>query len=406
MATAAVLSTSSTTRRRSSRRLQGLPAEITAVVPALSLTRTARVVASSTVRNAAALSSPFVPDVVSSAKLRQDAVDKDGQLPATKKTRRSTTKPSINKCSSLQDDATSSTLSVESKSVSSVDCLPRTREKALLSRNDNDSTADNDNSNTIQYVLGVDEAGRGPLAGPVVAAAVWCPTNIAGIVDSKKITSEATREVLYEQIVASSQVKWAMAIVDATTIDEINILQATLLGMRLTLQALVQCDETPGLARADHASIDIPGTYVVTNWSNITNKEDGPLAAELCYALIDGNRLPTDLPCAAETMVKGDGREYAIAAASILAKVTRDRLMHQYDARYPVYGLRQHKGYPTAAHMAAVHAHGASPIHRRSFAPLKHWLFDQDGKIIGDKPKEEKKKRPVKTIKRAPKRKL
>ena len=111
------------------------------------------------------------------------------------------------------------------------------------------------------------------------------------------------------------------------------------------------------------------------------------LPPKSCYALIDGNRLPQDLPCAAETMVKGDGREYAIAAASILAKVTRDRLMHAYDELYPAYGLAQHKGYPTAAHMAAVHAHGASPIHRRSFAPLKHWEFDDDGNIIGDKKK-------------------
>lgn len=92
-------------------------------------------------------------------------------------------------------------------------------------------------------------------------------------------------------------------------------------------------------------------------------------------------------------MVKGDGREYGIAAASILAKVTRDRLMHGYDRLYPEFGLAQHKGYPTSAHMAAVHQHGASPIHRRTFAPLKYWEFDADGGIIGDKPPAVKKRR-------------
>ena len=89
------------------------------------------------------------------------------------------------------------------------------------------------------------------------------------------------------------------------------------------------------------------------------------------HALIDGNRLPTDMPCSADAIVKGDSREYCIAAASILAKVTRDRIMHQYHKLYPVYNLAQHKGYPTAAHINALRTHGPSPIHRMTFAPLK-----------------------------------
>ena len=102
------------------------------------------------------------------------------------------------------------------------------------------------------------------------------------------------------------------------------------------------------------------------------------------YALIDGNRIPSDMPINCEPIVKGDSKEYSIAAASILAKVTRDRLMNAYDRMYPVYNLIQNKGYPTAAHMAAVHQHGASPIHRLTFAPLKHMKFDENGKIKTD----------------------
>lgn len=118
-------------------------------------------------------------------------------------------------------------------------------------------------------------------------------------------------------------------------------------------------------------------SYVITG-ANMNNKP----TENSYYALIDGNKVPKEMPCACESLVKGDGREYAIGAASILAKVTRDRLMHEYDKKYPEYNLSQHKGYPTAAHMAAVRKHGASPIHRRTFAPLKHMTFDDDGKVI------------------------
>jgi ribonuclease HII len=100
------------------------------------------------------------------------------------------------------------------------------------------------------------------------------------------------------------------------------------------------------------------------------------------YALIDGNKIPKDMPCPAEAVVKGDGKEFMIAAASILAKVTRDRLMHAYDKEYPDYHLKRHKGYPTADHMKAVAKLGASPIHRRTFAPLKHMELDETGKVV------------------------
>ncbi|EEC48908.1 predicted protein, partial [Phaeodactylum tricornutum CCAP 1055/1] len=189
-----------------------------------------------------------------------------------------------------------------------------------------------------QYVIGVDEAGRGPLAGPVVAAAAVVPIDIVGIADSKTLTRESVREELYEKIVSSDNVRWAVAVIDSARIDEVNILQATLQGMRLAASAVAGISEVP-----DNAF----------------------------YALLDGNRLPKKMAMRVETMVKGDSREYSIAAASILAKVTRDRLMHGYDKLYPEYNLAQHKGYPTAAHMDAVRKYGASPIHRRTFAPLK-----------------------------------
>ena len=122
-------------------------------------------------------------------------------------------------------------------------------------------------------------------------------------------------------------------------------------------------------------TIEQKGCYVVTN-------AVAELPAENYFALIDGNRIPTDMPCKSKAIVKGDSKEYAIAAASILAKVTRDRLMRDYHELWPHYGLQQHKGYPTAAHMQAVNAHGATPIHRRTFRPLKDMTFDEDGKVI------------------------
>ncbi len=179
-------------------------------------------------------------------------------------------------------------------------------------------------------VCGVDEAGRGPLAGPVVAAAViLTPARIPeGLNDSKALSSKQ-RELLLNAIEKNAQI--GIGIAEPEEIDRINILGATLIAMRRAVLALPICPE---------------------------------------MALIDGNKLP-ELPCDAQAIVKGDSRSLSIAAASIVAKVTRDRLMIEADARFPGYGLAGHKGYPTKAHMDAVKQLGASPIHRRSFKPVR-----------------------------------
>jgi len=183
-------------------------------------------------------------------------------------------------------------------------------------------------------VAGVDEAGRGPLAGPVVAAAVILDElqPIAGLADSKTLTA-ARRERLFDEIRARA-LCCSIAEASVEEIDRLNILQATLLAMRRAVQGL-------------------------------------RLKPRL--ALVDGNRLPQlDMP--AEAIVKGDARVAAISAASILAKVTRDRWCADLHAQYPQYGFAGHKGYGTAEHLAALQAHGACPQHRRSFAPVARAL--------------------------------
>jgi ribonuclease HII len=190
-------------------------------------------------------------------------------------------------------------------------------------------------------VAGVDEAGRGPLAGPVVVAAVVLdPTRrINGLDDSKQLTP-ARREVLYGRIIERA-IAYNIQVIDVDAIDRINIFQATMLGMRQSLAAL---SLLPRLA------------------------------------LIDGNHLPRDLPCAAQPLVDGDALEPAISAASILAKVSRDRLLVELHDRYPQYGFASHKGYSTPEHLAALRRHGPCPEHRRSFAPVRECeqapLFD------------------------------
>jgi len=261
---------------------------------------------------------------------------------------------------------------VSIQQASSVDCLPRTREMQLLKSNSN------------LFVIGVDEAGRGPLAGPVVAAAAIVPTDIAGIIDSKKITKEEERERLYEELIVSPGIRYAVAIISAQRIDEINILQATLEGMRMATEGVMNMGNKKkknvnNVASAERKEI----SYVITGSVEDNSKSKTSSSNGSYYTLIDGNKVPKDMPCEAESIVKGDGREYSIGAASILAKVTRDRLMHEYHVKYPEYNLAQHKGYPTASHMAACRKYGASPIHRRTFAPLKHWDLDDDGNIIG-----------------------
>ncbi|WP_370625906.1 ribonuclease HII [Comamonas sp. NLF-1-9] len=183
-------------------------------------------------------------------------------------------------------------------------------------------------------IAGVDEAGRGPLAGPVVAAAVVLdPARpIAGLADSKAL-SAARREALFAQVQAQA-LCFCVAQASREEIDRLNILQATLLAMRRAVEGL---------------------------------------ATQPARVLVDGNRLPR-LAMPAEAIVKGDARVAAISAASILAKVTRDRWCADLHARYPHYGFDRHKGYGTAEHLSALARHGACPEHRRSFAPVARVL--------------------------------
>ena len=180
----------------------------------------------------------------------------------------------------------------------------------------------------FKTICGIDEAGRGPLAGPVVIASVIMPADsmIEGVNDSKKI-SEKKREKIYDQILEEA-ISYGVAIIGHDEIDEINILNATKKGLTVSLQELT---EKPDLIVVDALNgIDTMG-----------------------------------IPY--ESIIKGDAKCYSIAAASILAKVTRDRIMREWDRIYPEYGFEKHKGYGTAAHIAAIKEHGLCPIHRRSF---------------------------------------
>lgn len=181
-----------------------------------------------------------------------------------------------------------------------------------------------------KQICGVDEVGRGPLAGPVVAVAVVLNPKVIpdGLNDSKKLT-EKKRELLFDELVGNCH--WALASVSAATLDRINIREASLLAMKQAINGL-------------ELTVD--------------------------HALIDGNTIPTGLPCEATDLVKGDGRSLSIAAASIIAKVMRDRMMVRAGKYYPHYQFGKHKGYGTKIHMEALDAHGPCPLHRQSFAPI------------------------------------
>lgn len=182
-------------------------------------------------------------------------------------------------------------------------------------------------------IAGIDEAGRGPLAGPVVVAAVvFAPgrTPVNGLDDSKQLDA-ARREVLFDRIVQRA-LAYQIVFIEVEEIDRLNIFHATMLGMRRALDGVMHVAD---LAR------------------------------------IDGNALPRPLPCPAEAWVGGDARDRSIMAASILAKVARDRHMHALHAQWPQYGFDEHKGYSTPAHLAALSRHGPCPQHRRSFAPVR-----------------------------------
>ena len=176
-------------------------------------------------------------------------------------------------------------------------------------------------------ICGVDEAGRGPLAGPVCAAAVILPhgTVIEGVNDSKKL-SEKKREALFE-VIKETAISYSIAYADVAEIEALNILNATMLAMKRAVEGL-----------------DVPADY----------------------AMIDGNRLP-DLIIDSECIVKGDAKSMSIACASILAKVSRDRLLYRYAEEYPQYGFDKHKGYGTKVHVEALKAYGPCPYHRPSF---------------------------------------
>ena len=185
------------------------------------------------------------------------------------------------------------------------------------------------------WICGVDEAGRGPLVGSVVAGAVVLDPNqpIIGLRDSKKL-SPARREQLYAEIMQKARA-WGIGQASPSEIDTLNILQATMLAMRRAIEAL---SERLG------------------EWPS--------------KALIDGNRCPI-LPIASEAIIKGEAKEPAISAASIIAKVTRDQQMQALHTQYPQYGFNQHMGYPTEAHMQALKQYGPCEEHRRTFAPVR-----------------------------------
>lgn len=182
-------------------------------------------------------------------------------------------------------------------------------------------------------IIGIDEAGRGPLAGPVVAAAVYVSDfSFSCRIDDSKTLTAAQREKAFDEIV--SKCDFGIGLMTEVAIDEHNILQATFMAMKAAV-----VDLSAQISLADH---------------------------KVCL-LVDGNQFASDLPYACRTIVGGDSQSFSIACASILAKVTRDRLLVEYDKVFPQYGFARHKGYPTKAHKQAIAEHGLSPIHRRTF---------------------------------------
>ena len=189
-----------------------------------------------------------------------------------------------------------------------------------------------------KFICGVDEAGRGPLAGPVSAAAVILPMNceIDGLNDSKKLSGKK-REILFD-IIIEKAISYSIAFCDEREIDEINILNATFKAMKSAVEGL-----------------KVPADYCI----------------------VDGNFAIKELSIPCEPIIKGDAKSMSIAAASILAKVSRDRFMLEMDEKYPQYNFKKHKGYGTAEHIEMIKTHGASEIHRKSF--LKNILSEQNG---------------------------
>ena len=188
-------------------------------------------------------------------------------------------------------------------------------------------------------IAGLDEVGRGPMFGPVVAAAVIFPERrrLPGLNDSKQLTEKQRNE--YDAAIRDCAVAWAIAAVDVETIDRINIRRASLLAMRMAMEQLSAAELAPD------------------------------------YLLIDG-RDTIEWPCAQQAVVGGDARSISIAAASVLAKVHRDRMLVELDAVYPGYGLARHKGYCSQEHLEALRRLGPTPLHRKSYAPVAQQMFD------------------------------
>ncbi|NYR09715.1 ribonuclease HII [Psychrobacter sp. BI730] len=238
----------------------------------------------------------------------------------------------------------------------------------------------NDNQETEQSILqiGVDEAGRGPLLGSVNVAAAILPATWSGLIeeqplkdtplsiltDSKQL-SEKKRDILYP-LVQQYAIGYIIADIPAAVIDQVNILQATMLGMRLCTESLLE--------------------VIFKKFSTTGNDNSTSLDQLKIEVLFDGNRCPdlnydsfkhlegAPLAIDCQAWVKGDARHTSIAAASILAKVSRDETMYALDTQYPEYGIAKHKGYPTRAHMEAIEKYGVLPTHRRSFAPVRRML--------------------------------
>ena len=230
-------------------------------------------------------------------------------------------------------------------------------------------------------LVGLDEAGRGPLAGPVVAGAVAVLGGVhpvSGVTDSKAVVSEADREALYDALVASPGVVWGVGVVDVAEIDRINILQASMLAMEMALE---ECQKKlAGMGRPPTA----PTCVAV----------DGPFVPARVHAAVGpGGKtpVPTAAPpvlsklTSAEAVIKGDGKVYSIAASSIIAKVTRDRIMHGLHALHPEFDFASHKGYGVPAHLAALAKYPFTVHHRKTFAPVKHMVAG--GAVAGVKGK-------------------
>ena len=225
-------------------------------------------------------------------------------------------------------------------------------------------------------VMGIDEAGRGPLAGPVFTAAVSVPLDAAAdllsgpwsaINDSKKL-SEKRRDELAEVIKATPSCTWAVASASALEIDQLNILRATHLAMRRAALALAS-----HLGGSRSCATEIP-----TGGSRSCATAQHPVPDSPFRILVDGLAVPS-LPFPSQNVVKGDAKSLFIAAASILAKTSRDAYCREMEAKYPGYGFAVHKGYPTAAHMEALNRLGPCPEHRQSFGPVAEAIFFRGG---------------------------